>query len=184
MAKCLCKYGTVLNYILSFFFISDDPNKPPNTDEPVNENEQFCCVFHTNLKGNNLLYGAEMDGIESDRLINFETDDLNSVKFVELKTKVRDDRENQKRNFLRFKTLNWWCQSFLVKIFKIVIGIRNRSGLVEQIQEIPIRDIPKMAQVRLLQKKRKRNPIYDDLLFTLKYALSELLVTIGCYAIL
>lgn len=113
----------------------------------MNENEQFCCVFEAKLKGNNVLYGAEMDGIDSDNPFDPAADDLNTFKFVELKTKVREDNQHQHRNFLRFKTLNWWCQSFLVKVYKLVVGIRNRAGIVEEIQEIPIRDIPKMARV-------------------------------------
>lgn len=130
-------------------YFSDDPSKPPDTDEPVNENEQFCCAFEAKLNGNNLLYGAEMDGIDSDRAVDVETVDLNSLKFIELKTKVREERENQKRSFLRFKALNWWCQSFLVNIRTIIMGIRNRRGIVTEIKEIPTRDLPKMAQVSL-----------------------------------
>ena len=33
----------------------------PNV-EPVNENEEFCCVFRSRLGGHSIVYGAEMDG--------------------------------------------------------------------------------------------------------------------------
>ena len=29
---------------------------------PVNENEEFCCIFRSRLGGQSIVYGAEMDG--------------------------------------------------------------------------------------------------------------------------
>ena len=29
---------------------------------PVNENEEFCCLFRTRLGSHSIVYGAEMDG--------------------------------------------------------------------------------------------------------------------------
>lgn len=47
--------------------LSGKYNEPPDTDEPVFESEEFCAVFQTKLNNKNLLYGAEMDGIISDK---------------------------------------------------------------------------------------------------------------------
>ena len=33
-----------------------------NKITPVNENEEFCCIFRSRLGGQSVVYGAEMDG--------------------------------------------------------------------------------------------------------------------------
>ena len=33
-----------------------------NEVQPVNENEEFCCIFRSRLGGHSIVYGAEMDG--------------------------------------------------------------------------------------------------------------------------
>lgn len=130
-----------------FFLYTEQPTVQPNTNEPVNENEEFCCMFKTRLGDSQLLYGAEMDGIDSSETVDMNTVDLNSLNFVELKVKLKEERENQHRNYLRFKLRNWWCQSFLVNIRNIIVGTRNRVGIVTQITELDVRSFPKEAKV-------------------------------------
>lgn len=86
----------------------DNPSKKPPTDEPVNECEEFCCMFSTTLNGQRILYGAEMDGIESDHSYDLNDVDLNQLNFVELKVKIREQNHRQKQNYHRFKLRNWW----------------------------------------------------------------------------
>lgn len=113
----------------------------------MNENEEFCCMFRTKLEGNSILYGAEMDGIVSDCDIDLNAADLNQLQFIELKVKLKEERENQRRNYLRFKLRNWWCQCFLVNIKKIIVGTRNNNGIVNQLSELDVRSIPKQVNV-------------------------------------
>lgn len=40
---------------------------PPDTGQAVNENEEFCVVFSTKLNNKKILYGAEIDGVISNR---------------------------------------------------------------------------------------------------------------------
>lgn len=131
----------------------------PNINVPVNENEEFCCMFRTRLGNHELLYGAEMDGIESDDAVDLASADLDSLKFVELKVKLREERENQYRNYLRFKLRNWWCQSFLVNIKNIIMGTRNDKGIVDQVTRLDVRSIPKMAQVSTNTFRVDHSPI-------------------------
>ena len=35
---------------------------------PVNENEEFCCIFRSRLGGQSIVYGAEMDAYQSDKM--------------------------------------------------------------------------------------------------------------------
>lgn len=130
------------------FFISlDDPLKKPETNTPVNENEEFCCMFSTKLNEQRLLYGAEMDGIECQAACDIETIDLNECKFVELKVKLKEQFHRQKQNFLRFKLRNWWCQCFLANIKKVIFGTRNADGIVCNITPMHVNDIPKQVEV-------------------------------------
>lgn len=95
------------------------------------------------------MYGAEMDGILSDEILDLDTVDLNKLHFVELKVKLKEERENQKRNYLKFKLRNWWCQCFLVNIKRIIVGIRNQNGIVHQLTDVDVHSIPKQVKVFL-----------------------------------
>lgn len=58
---------------------------------PVNENEEYCCLFRTRLGAHSVVYGAEMDGFRlrtpSEGPINLDDIDLNQDgHFIELKT--------------------------------------------------------------------------------------------------
>lgn len=125
----------------------DNPSKKPPTNVPVNEAEEFCCMFSTTLNGQRILYGAEMDGIESNDTHDLNNADLNQFKFVELKVKLREQNHRQNQNYHRFKLRNWWCQSFLVNIKKIIVGTRTVDGIVNELSTVDIEDIPKQCQV-------------------------------------
>ncbi|XP_031627997.1 decapping nuclease DXO homolog [Contarinia nasturtii] len=128
------------------FILTDDPRKKPSTNEPVNEGEEFCCMFSTTLNGQKILYGAEMDGIETEQPCDLNKADLNQFKFVELKVKLREQNHRQKQNYFRFKLRNWWCQSFLVNINKIIVGTRTTDGIVNEESTVYVKDIPKQCQ--------------------------------------
>lgn len=104
-------------------------------------------MFRSKLGGNAVLYGAEMDGIESSSEVNWATADMNSLHFIELKVKLKEEKEQQARNYLRFKLRNWWCQCFLVNIKKIIVGTRNNDGIVNKLSHLDVRNIPKQVQV-------------------------------------
>lgn len=122
----------------------DDPSKEPSTTEPYNECEDFQCMFESTLNGQRVIYCAEMDGIESDELLDLENCDLNKCKFVELKlssTKIdRNDKYDHK--FLR----HCWSQCFLVKVNKVIVGMR-RGNTVTNLSYLDIADIPRLAKV-------------------------------------
>lgn len=131
----------------NFFPIQDDPSEKPRTDDPVNEGDEFCCIFSTTLNGQRILYGAEMDGIESETPFDLNKVDLNRCRFVELKVKLREQHHKQQQNYFRFKLRNWWCQSFLVNIKKIIVGTRTNDGIVDGLSTLDVKDIPKQCQV-------------------------------------
>lgn len=138
-------------------FDLDDPGKEPITNVPVNENEEFCCMFSSSFNGQKMLYGAEMDGIESNEVYNLDSIDLNKFNFIELKVKLREQHERQRKNYYRFKLRNWWCQSFLANVQKIIVGTRTPNGLIEDITTMFVKDIPKQNRVSYNKKKLDEN---------------------------
>ena len=96
----------------------------PDTSKPVNENEEFCCLFRSKVfeinflliisflckclqvGGLSLVYGAEMDAYESQEELQ-SGDRLKPEKFVEMKTSRIVENERQDRTFRRFKILKW-----------------------------------------------------------------------------
>ena len=83
------------------------PGVDPDTESPVNENEEFCCLFRTRIEDISLVYGAEMDAYKSETRKFDENDPtklLNPDKFVELKTSRIIENQRQDRNF-RYKIL-------------------------------------------------------------------------------
>ena len=139
---------------------SPEPGLSPDTEAPVDENEEFCCLFRTRISGTSIVYGAEMDAYKADRRLH-EGEVLNTDNFVEMKTSRMIENERQDRNFRfkkiltnikfnyffsrRFKLLKWWSQSFLVGTKELLCGWRDDDGVVTSLETFMIKDIPKAA---------------------------------------
>jgi len=145
-------------YKFEQFMLADQPYGDPKTDEAVNEAEEFCCVFRTRLGKHSVVYGAEMDGVNvpneassssssssSSPFANPSSLDLEKVDFVELKTSRQLDHPGQERTFRRCKLIKWWLQSFLVGIPTVVAGFRDDSGVVHEVCEYPVKEIPRQC---------------------------------------
>ncbi|XP_017056194.1 decapping nuclease DXO homolog [Drosophila ficusphila] len=142
----MCSWGFKFEQYLT----SVQPQGKPVTNVPVNEAEEFMGMFRTNLEGLRLLYGAEMDCVDSQEPVDFKDPKvLRSLKFVELKTSSNTKNPKQMRNFDRYKSANWWSQSFLVNIKTIFAGLRDAKGQVTEIKEF---------DVRLLARNKPWNP--------------------------
>lgn len=125
----------------------DDPAKKPDTRAPVNENEEFCCVFTTTMNNKRLMYGAEMDGIESREAFDLETADLNEHKLAELKVSIMAREEKQLDRLHRFKYRNWWCQCYLTKVRKVTVGTRNKRGIVTEVSQVSMGEMARLGKV-------------------------------------
>jgi RAT1-interacting protein len=124
--------------------LSDDPAKPaPGSSKPVIEGEEFCAMYTSEVEGKKILYGAEMDGVVSNKVCS-SLEELKRLEMVEVKRRETNDR--QLMNFYRFKSRNWWLQSFLVGINSIFVGIRNDEGIVEEVQKMPIKELSDEAK--------------------------------------
>jgi len=131
-------------YKFEQYTTTSDPAHLPTLDKAVIEAEEFCCVFRSRLNQFSLVYGAEMDGYDSDSIIQ-QKQLLKPEKFVEMKTSRIIENDRQHRNFSRYKMLKWWGQSFLVGIEEIVCGWRDDDGIVRDIESFKIRQLPKTA---------------------------------------
>ncbi|XP_033211027.1 decapping and exoribonuclease protein-like [Belonocnema kinseyi] len=126
------------------YVLSDSPEKKPDVSEPVNESEEFCCMFSCEFGDNSMLYGAEMDGIETTEPLK-EPVPWKNVNFIELKTN-RIIETGRQDVFFRKKLLRWWCQSFLVGIENILCGFRTNNGKVIDLKRYKVVDLIKMAK--------------------------------------
>lgn len=135
--------------VIEINLLPDSPTSDPNTDDAVLESEEFCCMFSTKLDGTSILFGAEMDGIESDSPIELSKVNWNDLRFTEVKVCLKPSNRRQFNNFYRFKTRNWWCQSYLTNVQRIVVGHRTETGIVDEIESMYVHDLEKMSQVRL-----------------------------------
>ncbi|XP_055923359.1 decapping nuclease DXO homolog [Eupeodes corollae] len=141
--KRCCAYGLKFEQ----YCLSASPYEEPITNVPVDECEEFHCVFKTQFPGMTLLYGAEMDGALSVNLVtNVENKDvLNSLRFMELKCSLRPTNDRHYINFNKFKSRNWWCQCFLAGIRDILIGYRNDSGFIDEIVPMDVESLPQLG---------------------------------------
>nr|ADD24238.1 Dom3Z [Lepeophtheirus salmonis] len=113
-----------------------------NMDNVINTNEEYDSVYRTELEGMAIIYGAEMDAI-----FKSQKPEVNVEDFVEFKTSKEFQNDRNYQNFVKYKVLKWWCQSFLVGITTIVCGFRDDDGFVRRIEDFSVRDIPKLEGV-------------------------------------
>lgn len=131
-------------YKFENYMFAKAPNIKPNLDETANANEEFCVMFSTRINNTLILYGAEVDGVNSNTLVDESNSLLNGVKLVEVKTNRIINNQRGERTFL-LKTLKWFCQSYLVGIDDIYVGFRNDSGFVKEVVKFPVNELPNKA---------------------------------------
>jgi RAT1-interacting protein len=128
------------------YIFSDHPSKPPpGNSEPVIESEELCMMFGTEIDGKRILYGAEVDGVISNEEVK-TIDDLRKCPLAEVKVKRREANDYQLKNFYKFKARNWWLQSFLVGIDTIHYGVRTDDGIVEDVEEVKLKELSDEAK--------------------------------------
>lgn len=130
-------------------FSLDTPSTDPDLTIPLNENEEFCCIFKSKLGETKLLYGAEIDGICSQQQIQ-DTLVGKKVELIELKTMpLRAVHNSQRIDPKRaLTTLKWWCQSYLVGIQRIICGCKkDNSGIVVKIKEFKCDELANSSEV-------------------------------------
>ena len=142
--KQSCSWG----FKFEQYMTSDNPKEanPDGPLPPVIEPEAFSCVFKGKIGNFSVIYGADVDGFKiSDSARNCQDKvnlDLNQETIVEFKTRKRFEHSGHEKTFRRFKILEWWAQSHLVGIPKIVCGIGDSTGIVSEVKEFNVADLP------------------------------------------
>ncbi|XP_059098919.1 decapping and exoribonuclease protein-like [Tigriopus californicus] len=135
-------------YKFEQYMMTDQPGQEPDANEPMNTNEEFCGMFRTRLGSHSLVYGAEMDGLVMDTSAPQDKDaiDLTQAEFAELKCSRQMDHPKQERNFVKYKLIKWWAQSFLVGVPKVICGFRDDRGTVNSLRSYPVTEMPKLGK--------------------------------------
>ncbi|KAK2004540.1 RAI1-domain-containing protein [Colletotrichum falcatum] len=112
-------------------------------EEIVNNKAQYCSVVRTGIGQTVICIGGEVDAVWDSKPAKPGA----PTNWVELKTSlaIRDDRDVD--NFHR-KLMKFWIQSFLLGVPKIIVGFRNRQGILTSIEEIETEKIPDTVQRR------------------------------------
>ncbi|XP_011262330.2 decapping and exoribonuclease protein [Camponotus floridanus] len=134
------------------YMVADQPSYQPNTSVPLNECEQFYCIFKTNFGHHSLVYEAEIDGISSQQHI---TDTLigKTFEMIELKTlSIRQYNEIGTNQHYKYgtirvnKVITWWSQNYLAGIERLICGLRNRNEEVRMIKEFSTHNLPQLSK--------------------------------------
>lgn len=130
---------TSWGYKFEQYMIAGEPTGVPDTEEGVNEKEEYCTIVRSRLNEvHSLLYGAEVDAVDH-RLVEKKPDLVHSPRrYVELKTSRLVDGKRQETNMHKFKLVKWWAQSYLIGIPRVICGFRDDSGLVRKLEDYPL----------------------------------------------
>ena len=102
---------------------------------PVNTWSEFEVVLKAKLGNHRLIFGAEVDGVDSD-----------GRTYIELKTNRILKEPAHFQSFYQQKLISYWAQCFLAGIKKVLVGFRNDLGVVKRMEYIEVEEIPRMVR--------------------------------------
>jgi len=121
-------------------------NDPASKEDlPVNENPEFNCMFVSKIGNFRVQYGAEMDGYMDPKAAQDESIPLQPDKFVEFKTSNAIRHPGQERTLRKFKFMKWWAQCFLVGTENVIVGWKDKDGVVRNVQKISVKECSRAA---------------------------------------
>lgn len=133
-------------YELNFVrLIPDKPKSTPDLNKPIEDGRQFRIVCTSKVGGKfRCLFGAGVDGVESDSLVTF--DNLSEAKFVKVKSKLAFKKFDKVEKFRKSTLPFWWAQSAVMGHQKIYCGWRNFDFHLERIEIMKVEDLPKICK--------------------------------------
>jgi len=121
------------------FLSGEESSEVPGTGA-INNSEAFCSVVRTRLNKYSLLFGAEVDCTSLK-----DEEALPTHSYIELKTSRIMDNARLFRNFANFKLIKYWAQSYLAGVPKVVCGLRDDNGIVQELETFCTLKIPDIA---------------------------------------
>ncbi|KAF2157992.1 RAI1-domain-containing protein [Myriangium duriaei CBS 260.36] len=121
------------------------------TSAIVENSSQYCSIVRTGLGPNAIVVGGEVDGV-----IGYKPDNpMDPPRWIELKT-ARKPQSPKDFDIHSKKLLKFWAQSYLIGCPNIVIGYRDRDGMLYELENLETQKIPTMVQ-RMYQFKWDAN---------------------------
>ncbi|XP_035227732.1 decapping and exoribonuclease protein-like [Stegodyphus dumicola] len=136
------KQMSAWGYKFEQYMVSAIPNGVPNVSSTTHQVEEFSVVVNNRIGRHSLLFTAEIDCVDS----NFSTYGDTTKKYIELKTSKIMTLPYHYTTFQRFKSLQWWAQSHVAGVEKIVCGMRDDNGIVHSIAEYETSKLPLIGQ--------------------------------------
>lgn len=69
------------------------------------------------------------------------------INWVELKTSAEIENDKDVLKYER-KLLKFWIQSFLLGVPKVIVGFRDRNGILRRLEELETKNIPGLVKKR------------------------------------
>ena len=69
------------------------------------------------------------------------------INWVELKTSAEIENDKDALKYER-KLLKFWIQSFLLGVPKIIVGFRDKNGILRRLEEMETKNIPGLVKKR------------------------------------
>ncbi|XP_003737799.1 decapping and exoribonuclease protein [Galendromus occidentalis] len=160
-------------YKFEQFLTAPKPGGRPTPEEPNNEKEEYVSVVRTRLgESHSLLFGAEIDAVDPKVLQKKPHLKHSTRRYVEMKTSRRIDNDRQNETFLRYKTIKWWAQSYLIGIPRVICGFRNDDGIVERLESYPLGTLAHLGK-RFWRQEDSVQFLHTFLHFVKKHAVDD-----------
>lgn len=114
---------------------------------------QYCSVVKTGIGKAKMIIGGEVDARRYNTSWEFmpahdrsvwdckPSNRIDPINWVELKTSADIENDRDKLKYER-KLLKFWIQSFLLGVPKIIVGFRNKNGILQRLEELETKSIP------------------------------------------
>ncbi|KAL8841548.1 MAG: hypothetical protein Q9176_003169 [Flavoplaca citrina] len=109
----------------------------------VRNHAQYCSVVRTGFGKSRLILAGEVDALWDAKPCR--PDD--PINWVELKTAATPLSDRDVLKYER-KLLKFWIQSFLLGVPKIIVGFRNKEGILQSLEELETSQIPRLVKQR------------------------------------
>ncbi|RPB22825.1 RAI1-domain-containing protein [Terfezia boudieri ATCC MYA-4762] len=107
----------------------------------VNNKAQWCSIVKTGFDNTRIILGGEVDALWQGEPRSVD----NPPVYVELKTSKEIRSDNDALVFEQ-KLLRFWAQSFLLGVQKIIIGFRDRNGVLQSVEELQTTNLPSITK--------------------------------------
>ncbi|KAF8420494.1 RAI1 like PD-XK nuclease-domain-containing protein [Tirmania nivea] len=107
----------------------------------VNNEAQWCSIVKTGFDNTRIVLGGEVDALWQGEPRSVD----NPPVYVELKTSKEIRSDNDALVFEQ-KLLRFWAQSFLLGVQKIIVGFRDRNGILQSLDELQTTSLPSIAK--------------------------------------